>query len=369
MSWPGLWNTSDMTEETVPVATPPTPDSAPVAAAEPVHASGHTVIAWIALVLSVLALTAALGFAWHIYDRGQLLEQHLARRIGDFDAASREARTAAKAANEALSDLQTRLMALESRANDTQNQQLALTAMYQELARSQDERIAADVEQTLLLAQQQLQLAGNVRAALLGLEAVDARLAQINKPQFASLRSTLSKDMERLKLLPAADIEGASARLEALIESVDRLKPESESEPRVPVNRPSVLDKTEQGTVDTLTRFSKEAWNELKSLIRIRRLDQPELPLLTPSQNYFLRQNLKLRLLTARLALVQRDESSFRADIAAARDWVKRYYSLQDEVSKAFISSLDELLGTPVVLKDAQISASLKAVRDTRGVR
>lgn len=324
----------------------------------------HAAIAWTALALAALALLATLGFAWHQHDRGQEMELQLARRIGDFDTASREARTAAKAANEALGDLQTRLLTLETRASDTQSQQLALTAMYQELARSQDERVAADVEQTLLLAQQQLQLAGNVRAALIGLEAAEARLAQLNKPQFTGLRGALAKDMARLKLLPAADIEGISARLEALIQNVERLKPESDTEPRPAAAKPAAT-----GPVDTLAKFSKEAWDEFKELVRIRRLDHPELPLLTPSQNYFLRQNLKLRLLAARLALLQRDETSFRADITAARDWVNRYFNRQDEASKTFIVSLEELLRAPVALKDAQISASLQAVRLTRGVR
>lgn len=319
-------------------------------------------LVWAALLLAVFALLATLGFAWNNHDRAQQLELQLARRIGDFDAASREARAAAKAANESLVDLQTRLLTLETRATETQSQQLALTAMYQELARSQDERVAADIEQTLLLAQQQLQLAGNVRAALIGLEAAETRLAQLNKPQFASLRSTLAKDMARLKLLPSADIEGISARLEVLIQRVEVLKPESETEPR-----PSAARAPAVSTVDTLARFSKEAWTEFKELVRIRRLDHPELPLLTPSQNYFLAQNLKLRLLAARLALLQRDETSFRADIAAARDWASRYFNRQDEASKSFVVSLEELLRAPVALKDAQISASLQAVRQARG--
>jgi uroporphyrin-3 C-methyltransferase len=335
----------------------------------PTLRSTQPVLSWVALGVAAFALLATLGFAWRDHERGQQLELQLARRIGDLDAASREARTAAKAANEALTDLQTRLLALENRATDTQNQQLALTAMYQELARSQDERVAADVEQTLLLAQQQLQLAGNVRAALLGLEAADARLARLNKPQFAGLRATLARDQERLKLLPAADIEGVSARLEVLIERVEQLKPESDTEPRPSTYSKAASAAPEQGAADLLGRLSQEAWGELKDLVRIRRLDHPELPLLTPSQNYFLRQNLKLRLLAARLALLQRDETSFRSDIAAARDWVNRYFNRQDALSKSFSGSLQELLRTPVALKDAQISASLQAVRSARGAR
>lgn len=315
-----------------------------------------------ALILAALALLAALGMGWMGYDRMNVLEIQLARRIGEFDAASSEARAAAKAANDALADLNNRLLTLETRAQDTQNQQLALAAMYHNLARSQDERIVADIEQTLLLAQQQLQLAGNVRAALIGLEAAEARLTQLDKPQLAALRHALIKDIEQLKLLPAANIDALNARLEGLMQSVDRLKLESEAAPPTPGG---VAPRAEGG--DLLTRLSRDVWSELKELVRIRRLDNPELPLLAPAQTYFLRQNLKLRLLAARLALLQRDEASFRADLSAARDWVMRYYMHQDAVSLAFIDSVGELLRAPVALQDARIDHSLAAVRAARG--
>lgn len=318
-------------------------------------------VAVAALALALAALIAGLGFAWNTYDRMSQLEAQLARRMGEFDAASREARSAAKAANDALADLQNRLVALETRAQEAQSQQLALTAMYQDLARSQDERVVADIEQTLLLAQQQLQLAGNVRAAILGLEAAETRLTHLGKPQFAALRAAIAKDMERLKLMPAADAEGLNARLEALIQAVDGLKPESEAEPP-----PAAPAPARGGTADTLARLSREMWDEFKTLVRIRRLDHPELPLLTPSQTYFLRQNLKLRLLSARLALLQRDETAFRADLAAARDWTGRYFNRLEAGSKSFAASLDELLKAPVALKEARIDASLKAVRAVR---
>ena len=314
-----------------------------------------------ALAAALLALVAGLGFAWSTYDRMGQLEVQLARRIGEFDAASRDARAAAKAANDALADLQNRLVALENRAQETQDQQLALTAMYQDLARSQDERVVADIEQTLLLAQQQLQLAGNVRAALIGLEAAETRLAHLNKPQFAALRAAMGKDLARLKLLPAADIDGLNGRLEVLVQAVDGLKPESETEPPPPASPP-----LQGGTADTLVRISQEFWKEFKDLVRIRRLDHPELPLLTPSQNYFLRQNLKLRLLSARLALLQRDEASFRADLGAARDWAGRYFNRQEAGGKAFVASLDDLLKAPVALKEARLDASLQAIRAAR---
>jgi uroporphyrin-3 C-methyltransferase len=319
-------------------------------------------LAWLGPVLAGVAILLTLGLAWQAYDRMQAMEVQLARRIGAFDAASQEARAAAKAANAALADLQGRLAKLEAGGQETQNQQLALNAMYQDLARSQDERVVADIEQTLLLAQQQLQLAGNVKAALIGLDAAATRLAQLDKPQFNGLRDAIARDMERLKLLPAADIISLNARLEALIQNVDRLKPESEAEP-VQKQAPAAPG----GAADTLARFSAEAWQEFKSLVRIRRLDHPELPLLAPSQLYFLRENLKLRLLSARISLLQRDEAAFRNDTAAAHEWTGRYFNPRDEATRAVLASLDEMRKVPVLLKDAEIDASLKAVRAARG--
>lgn len=317
---------------------------------------------WLGPALAAAAMLLALGLAWQAYDRMQAMEVQLARRIGAFDAASQEARAAAKAANLALADLQGRLGALEARALEAQSQQLALSAMYQEIARSQDERVVADIEQTLLLAQQQLQLAGNVRAALIGLDAATTRLAQIDKPQFNGLREVIMGDMERLRLLPAADIGSLNARLEVLIQRIDQLKPESETEPPI---RPA--PPRQQGAVDTLARFSADAWQEFKSLVRIRRLDHPELPLLSPSQLYFLRENIKLRLLAARMSLLQRDERGFRADIAAAREWTARYFNPRDEATRAVLASLDDMSQAQVSLKEADINASLQAVRQARG--
>ena len=317
-----------------------------------------------ALVLALIAVAGVGGLGWQGYTQMQSLEVQLARRIGEFDTASREARFAAKAANDALADLQSRLMALENRGIETQNQQLALTAMYQELANSADEKVVADIEQTLLLAQQQLQLAGNVKAALIGLEAADTRLAQLGKPQFAGLRKAIVQDMERLKLMPAADIDGVNARLEALIQAVDELKSEADAEPLAPVAPPP-----RTGALDTLGALSLDAWNEIKGMLRIRRLDHPEMPLLTPAQNYFLHQNLKLRLLSARIAMLQRDEGAFRADLGAAQSWSQRYFNPRDPGTLAFLTSLDELLKAPLALKDTHIKASLKAVQLVRGAQ
>lgn len=314
-----------------------------------------------ALVIALAALGTALSLAWMGQMRLQELELQIAKRIGEFDAASREARDAAKGAGSVLEGLNGRVATLEAAAQEAQSQQLALAAMYQELVRSQDDRVLADMEQALLLAQQHLQLGGNVRAALISLEAAEQRLARQGKPQFDQLRQAIGRDVERLKLLQAADIIGLSARLDALIQNVDALKLESESEPAAKPAKPAPT-----GAVGTMSRLGQEAWEEFKQLVRIRRLDRPEQPLLEPNQVYFLRQNLKLRLLSARLAALQRDEMSWKADLGAAHAWVAQYFNRNDPLTRATLDSLKELAAAPVAIGAADVNASLKALQDVR---
>lgn len=318
----------------------------------------------LALILAVLALVTTGGLFWYFQTRMQDLEVQLARRIGDFDASSREARAAAKEARTTLDDLGTRLAGLEAKVLESQNQQLALVAMYQELARSQDERSLADVEQTLLLVDQQLHLAGNVRAAVLGLEAAEARLLRMKKPQFERLREAVARDAARLRLLPAADVVGLNARLDALAQNVDKLKPEFEAEA---VARPAPARPV--GAIDWMERLGRDTWEEIKQLIHVRRLDNPEAVLLTPSQVYFLRQNLKLRLLSARLAALQRDEATYRSDMAAARQWLERYFNRQDALSQAMAKDMKTLEAMPIALADAGIGESLRVLRSLGGRR
>lgn len=316
----------------------------------------------LALLVAILAMAAVgVGF-WQSQSKLLDMQLQLARRIGDFDHSTREARTAAKEARAVTEDLLARITALETRSQDAQSQQLALAAMYQDLARSQDERLLADIEQGLLLVQQQLQLASNVRAAVLGLEAFEGRLAKLDKPQFTRLREAMSRDAARLKLLPAADILGINARLDALIQSVEKLKLEADIEPRPEV------ETSPSSALSWLERLREDAWGEIKQLVRIRRLDHPDLPMLAPNQVYFLRQNLILRLLSARLSLLQRDEAMFRADIAAATEWVSTYFNPQDAVTRSMLETLAAIKSLPVANKEIDIQDSLKALKSARSV-
>src|SRR5918992_1227182 len=177
------------------------------------------------LLLIAIALAAGLATLFWVDARSRIgaTQEELARRLRDIEANAGDARSIARQSNEAVREAKTRLGQLEARLSEWQSQQLALEALYQELSRNRDEWQLAEIEQVLAIASQQLQLAGNVRAALLALQLAEARLARADRPQFLPVRRTLARDIERLKTLPTLDLPGMSMRLDSLAAQVDAL--------------------------------------------------------------------------------------------------------------------------------------------------
>src|SRR5712671_1484751 len=177
------------------------------------------------LVLIAIALAAALAALFWIDTRQRIgaTQEELARRLRDIEADSRDARALARQSQDTVRDAQARIGQLESRLVEWQGQQLALEALYQELSRNRDEWQLAEIEQVLAIASQQLQLARNVRAALLALQLADSRLARTDRPQFAPIRRALARDIERLKAAPAVDFAAVTARIDNLIAGIDGL--------------------------------------------------------------------------------------------------------------------------------------------------
>src|SRR3954469_18361470 len=205
----------------------------------------------------VAALLAALSWI-DARQRIGATQEEVARRLRDVESDAREARAVARQSQENLREAQGRIGQLEARFAESQSQQLALEALYQELSRNRDEWQLAEIEQVLAIASQQLQLAGNVRAGLLALQLAEARLNRNDRPQFVPIRRALARDIERLKSVPAIDFPGMSMRLDALVASVDALPlAYDERTERAAVSRSG------EG-LDFWSRMGTELWSELK---------------------------------------------------------------------------------------------------------
>lgn len=311
-----------------------------------------------------LAVFFAFLLAWQWYeahDQFSEVKHELAKRLADADASGKESRALAKEAVEAGRRTETKVGLLEARLAESQSQQLALEELYQELTRSRDETTLEEVEQLLLIANQQLQLASNVKAALIAMQEADARLQRIGRPQLTPLRKVLAADMDLLRATPYTDTVGISIRLDNLAAAVEKLPLAMELRPPEPP-----VSREQPAGENPWLRFMRQTWEDLKQLVRIQNMDKPDIALLSPSQAYFLRENLKLRLLSARNALLARDGTSFNTDIDTASEWIKRYYDTQSAPVIRVLEMLRELRGNEVGVELPRISASLDAVRNYR---
>ncbi|MCU0803593.1 MAG: uroporphyrinogen-III C-methyltransferase [Burkholderiales bacterium] len=316
------------------------------------------------LALGALAVGAIALWQWYS-TQGELdrLREEFALRLRDADAEARASRLTAKDAESLVREADKRLDALEAKVGESQSQQLALEAMYQELSRGRDDWVLAEIDQTLSIAARELQLAGNVPAALAALSAAEARLARVDRAQYPQLRKAIARDAERLRAAPSLDISGLTAKLDQLAASVDALPLLAEGRPQ-PEKEPA--GGPEPGW---WVRFGTALWGEVKSLVRVQRLDAQDQALVSPDQAWFLRENLKLRLAHARVALLQRNESAYRADIRAATQWISRYFDPRDKRTIAALATLKQLEAATVSVELPSIAESLAAVRALRTPR
>jgi len=324
----------------------------------------------LALGIVTLALLALGTAAWlDVRRESASLRSEVAHRLGEAEAALAQSRARESALAGDLREAQAKVALLETRLAESQTQQSALEALYRDLTPSRDDLALTEVEQVVYLASQQLALAGNVQSALAALQLADAKLARTDRPQYASLRRALAKDMDRLKAVPYTDVAGITVRLDQAIALVDTLPLAADERLPEPLPESAAPAKPAwRRTVDAIV-------DEVRSLVRLEVSDRPAAPLLVPRERYFLRENLRLRLLSARVALLARQESTFRGDVKAAQAWLKDYFDLRAKPVKALEQSLAQMLSAPLPAEPPELTASLDAVRaaklaqDRRGER
>lgn len=335
----------------------PENDSSPVA--PPVPARSNTPVVWRAV--AVLALLLA---GWQWFDSRQKLadiRQEVAQRMAEAS----EERGARNQLREQVESLHARLGVVDGRLAEFRGQSETLQALYQDVARSREEATLLDIEQALALSAQQLKLAGNVPMAKLVLQTADSQLARLDQARYQPLRKALGKDLERLNALPFVDVSGISLQIEQVVAGVDKLPLAAYARPPEKARKAEEKASPEEAQA-WWQLFGSELWQEVKGLIRIQRFDLEEPVLLAPGQSFFLRENLKLRLLNARLALLARDQSTFRHEMKVAEEWLGRYFDSGDKQVQAAQAVLHPLISTAVVSELPSLNESMEALRSLR---
>lgn len=335
------------------------------------HPARRTPVADFISRISITQLTLAVMvvvFLWQWLDERRIIndmQQQLAKKIAETAGISNADRLLLTQSQDQVSELYAKVAALEARYAEVQNQRSAMENLYNDLSVSRDETTLAEVEQLLLNAAQQLQLSANVRAALIAMQSADARLQRMNRPSFKALRKTIGQDMDKLRALPSVDIIGINQQLTRMIAAVDELPLAYHQ--RVPGNADAQAVPPKDETAGQ--RLLREIWQETKQLVRIENTGSDEIPLLLPSQQFFLRENLKLRLLSARIALLSRDEDIFRRELKTTQHWTARYFDTRSAAGSAMLTGLKKLAASSISVELPDLSPSLQAVRNYRLTR
>lgn len=352
---------------TEPLNTPQAPaeDSA---AAGPSFEIRRSALVWIALTALLLAIFAA-GYSYRQIGN---VKRESARRLAELQQAVSAANETATRADAEARAARQQAAVVEARLAEEQGQREALEQLYSDLSRGRDEAVLVEVERLITLAAQELQLSGNIATALAALQTADARLSRSDNARFLPLRRVLARDIERLKAAPAVDFTGIALKLDQLASAVDSWPllagPDNAG---APASAPPRASETAQ--MPAASNWWERQWRTLQSelgeyrdLIRIRRVDAPESVLLDSQQQTLIRQQLRLRLLNARQALLARNDRLYRADLAEAQALMMRYADTRAPQVSSALASLKQLASTALSVELPAIGDSMAAVRAVR---
>ncbi len=321
---------------------------------EPVKASSR----WLWAV-GLVAAGGLLGSLMTWQKLGNIQEQ-LARQSADTGAQATEARANAKQAQELAMETAAKLAVTDARVSEVSLQRTQLEELMQSLSRSRDENMVVDIESAVRLAQQQAQLTGSVEPLLAALKTADQRIARAAQPRLTPLQRAIAKDVARIKGTALADTPALLVKLDELVLLADELPVGN----AVGATRtaPQLQRKPEETVGSWWIRMGLLVRDELRSLVRVSRIGDPDAALLSPEQSFFVRENLKLKLLNAKLGLLSRQIDSARADLAAAGASMGRYFDANSRKTQTAAVLLQQVQSQMRALEVPRVDETLAAL-------
>ncbi len=291
------------------------------------------------------------------------IDSSIEKRLVEIDS-SEELRNISDKVGREQEKTDSKLKLLEVGLTESVGKQKILEGLYEDLVPNRNETTMEEVEQLLLVANQQTRLTNNVKSALVAMQEANVRLQRINHPQISHLQNILAKDINLLKAVPIVDTIGISQSLDSLAESVNQLPlameealpPKTSDAPHKP--------KASEGLLGMLQDLLLEIWTDIKKLVRIDHVGKQDIP--PPSHSYFLRENLKLRLLAAHNALLARDAVNFKAYLKTSIEWINKHFNNKSKLGTSMLETLNQLHSNEISIDSPDISTSYDAVRKYR---
>ncbi len=319
---------------------------------------------WFTRSIGVLAVVGAVGSGL-MWAKLSGIQEQLARQSADTGSQAVEARVMSKQAEELARETAARLAVTDAKLGEVSLQRSQLEELMQSLSRSRDENLVVDIESAIRLAQQQAQLTGSVQPLLAALNSAEQRLTKVAQPRLAPVMRAVTRDIERIKATAVADTPALLFKLDELVRVVDTLPM---------VNAVGVVNKDKPVQPVPVTSWAKaismswwekvlsDIWDDARNLIRVSRIDKPEASMLAPDQSYFVRENLKLRLLNARLGLLARHFDVVQSDMKQANDDLAHYFDMQTRQGQTTLALAREVLAQSKQIEIPRVDDTIAAL-------
>jgi uncharacterized protein HemX len=342
---------------------------------KPRHERSGNAVAWLAFLISIIALAAAGYTAWQSWlgARDTSAGDDYARLENRLESSARshadlEAQVAALGAQdpeieEKISairqelDERVRLLSSLPARMSTLESSVASLAGVSEGAR--DAWILAESEYYMQIANAQLQLANNPHLASLALKLADERIVQLANPALTDVRRAISDELAALEVMEKPDIEGATLTLASLARVVDSL----------PLAAAAETDDETSGINSELSGASR-AWasvkNAMSGLVKVTPPERAKLVQMSPDVEYFLRNNIALQLQSARLALLRGEQAIFEQSLDDTSALLNDYFDVSSAPVVGALTTITEIRGHVFSTDVPDISESLRLLRQFR---
>jgi uroporphyrin-3 C-methyltransferase len=313
-------------------------EPSPTAASAPLGGTTPLRLQWVATLVAGVALVVS-GMLWQ---RLGSIQEQLARQSADASNQAAEARATSRQAQALAMETAAKLAVTEVRLSEVSLQRTQLEELMQSLSRSRDENLVVDIESALPL------------------KSAELRVSRAAQPRLTPLQRAIARDVSRIKATALADTPALLVKLDELVQLADELPVAN----ALPTNR--INDKLKRKPEEAVTtwwmRMGLLVGEEVRNLVRVSRIEEPEAALLSPEQSFFLRENLKLKLLNARLGLLSRQTESVRSDLGAAVVSIGKYFDASSRKTQAANVLLQQVRGQLKALEVPRVDETLAAL-------
>lgn len=315
----------------------------------------------LALVLVILLAIAVGVFGWLGWQRLQTQQQRLAA-VPEQPATMAQVNDLANRLKSARSERESAMKSLRQefetyRSDVNENLDKVLQQLSQQQQTDERDWLHAEAAYLLRLANQRLQLERDVKGAAALLRTADARLKEADNPALMPVRREIASELAALRSVPRVDRTGLFLTLNAQQEQI--------------AGRPLAQDVEEITGDATIEKAPSGGWqkqlakvgSELKDLVTVRKHDEPLEALISPEQESYLRQSVRLVLEQVQLALLKEEQKLYEASLDKALKLIRGYYDTDDSGVQGVLSQLEELKGRNIRPELPDISGSQQALQ------